>query len=130
MVPAADAEPALPGILLVEDEPLIRMALAEDLREAGCTVIEAAHADEAWAILTAGAPVDVIYSDIDMPGSMDGLELARRVGVLWPQIPVVLTSGNNVRNNNYRIVAKPTPTTVIMRILFEAIGASRRPEGA
>lgn len=62
-------------VLIVEDEVLIRAPLAEHLREAGFNVIEANTADEAWSCLQTGMPVDLVFSDIRMPGSMDGLEL-------------------------------------------------------
>jgi CheY-like chemotaxis protein len=81
-------------ILLVEDEVLIRTILAEEIRSQSVTVIEASTADEAWAYLTAGGQADLVFSDIHMPGSMDGLELARRIKADFPDIKVIITSGN------------------------------------
>lgn len=81
-------------VLLIEDEVLLRSALAEELRAAGLTVIEAVSADEAWAYLQADGRVDLIFSDICMPGSMDGIEFAGRVRDRHPGLPIILTSGN------------------------------------
>ena len=63
------------------------------MREAGFAVVEAADADEALAVVVGGEPVDVLFTDIRMPGSMDGLELARQVHRLKPRIHLLLTSG-------------------------------------
>ncbi|MGQ7793374.1 response regulator [Faunimonas sp. B44] len=80
-------------VLIVEDDVLVRAFVSDELRAAGFQVIEAANADEAWAFLSAGSPVDVVVSDVQMPGSMDGIELARRAGRLPSSVPVILTSG-------------------------------------
>jgi CheY-like chemotaxis protein len=83
-----------PVILIVEDEFLLRMDSAEMLESAGFEVIQAANADEAIAILTARSDVHVVFTDIQMPGSMDGLKLARFVRDRWPPIQIVATSGH------------------------------------
>jgi DNA-binding response OmpR family regulator len=79
-------------LLVVEDDGLIRMDLADTLQDAGYAVLEAANADEAWAILLE-ADVSALITDIDMPGSMDGLELARRVCDRWPDCRIIVISG-------------------------------------
>jgi CheY-like chemotaxis protein len=81
-------------VLVVEDEVLVRLMIAEELRSAGFQVIEAADADEALAVLAHITDVSVIFSDIRMPGSMDGLELAKRVRADFPKIRIVLASGH------------------------------------
>jgi CheY-like chemotaxis protein len=81
-------------LLLVEDEALARISLAEELRAVGLTVIEAVNADEAWEYLQAGCEIDIIFSDIEMPGSMDGLQFALRVRECYPLLPIILASGN------------------------------------
>jgi DNA-binding NtrC family response regulator len=81
-------------ILLVEDEPVVRALLAEELRSTGFMVIEAANADEAWDFLQAGGKADLVFSDVTMPGSMNGVELIRRVKRTYPQIEAIITSGN------------------------------------
>jgi CheY-like chemotaxis protein len=80
-------------ILIVEDEFLLRMDSAEMIEEAGFVVVQAANADEAIEILQARSDISVVFTDIQMPGSMDGLKLARFVRDRWPPIKVVLTSG-------------------------------------
>jgi DNA-binding response OmpR family regulator len=80
-----------PVVLVVEDEILIRGTVAEDLREAGFTVIEAATAAEAIAVFGSGGSVDVVFSG--MPGPMDGLGLARWISLHHPGVCILLTSG-------------------------------------
>ena len=82
-----------PVILIVEDEFLLRMHSLDLIEEAGFEVIPAENADEAIAILTARSDVHVVFTDIQMPGSMDGLKLARFVRDRWPPIKIVATSG-------------------------------------
>jgi CheY-like chemotaxis protein len=83
-----------PVILIVEDEFLLRMDSADMISEAGFEVVQAANADEAIAILTARTDIHVVFTDIQMPGSMDGLKLARFVRDRWPPIKIVATSGH------------------------------------
>jgi CheY-like chemotaxis protein len=91
----AQQEARQPVVLVVEDEVLIRSAVAEYLRTPGNLVVEAANAAEAVAVFAAGVPIDVVFSDIQTPGTMDGLSLARWVYHHYPGIHVVLTSGNS-----------------------------------
>jgi two-component system, response regulator PdtaR len=85
-----------PVILIVEDEFLLRMNAAEMIQDAGFDVVEAGDAGEAIAILEARPDIHVVFTDIQMPGSMDGLKLARFVRDRWPPIKIVATSGNVV----------------------------------
>ena len=80
-------------VLVVEDEILIRDVIADDLEKAGFTVALAAHADEAIAILEARQDVHLVFTDIDMPGSMDGLKLAAAVRDRWPPVHIIITTG-------------------------------------
>lgn len=82
------------SILLVEDEFLIRMAMAEDLRAEGYAVVEAGTGDEARDMLLEGAEVDVVVSDVRMPGAIDGLGLLAFVRSNFSRLPVVLCSGH------------------------------------
>ena len=82
-----------PVVLIVEDEILVRMNAAEMIGDAGFDVVEARNADEAIEILEAFPNVHVVFTDIQMPGSMDGLRLARFVRSRWPPIKIVATSG-------------------------------------
>lgn len=80
-------------ILVVEDEPLIRMDIADQLQNLGFGVIEAADASEAVAKLAANNDIKVMFTDVDMPGGMDGLMLAAAVRNRWPPIKIIVTSG-------------------------------------
>ncbi len=92
--PIADPKDSAQGtILVVEDEVLVRLSIAESLRDHGFTVIEAASGDEALTVLTAGLPVDLVFSDIHMPGRMDGVALAQWAASHYSYATVVLTSG-------------------------------------
>ena len=83
-----------PVILIVEDEVLLRMDSVQVLEDAGFEVIPAANADEAIAILSARSDIHLVFTDIQMPGSLDGLKLAKFVRDRWPPIKIVATSGH------------------------------------
>ncbi len=82
-----------PVVLIVEDDFLIRLHAAQIIEDAGFDVIEASNADEAIAFLEARSDITVLFTDIQMPGSMDGLKLAAAVKGRWPPIKIVATSG-------------------------------------
>ena len=82
-----------PVVLIVEDEFLLRMDAVAMIAAAGFEVVEASNADEAIEILEARRDITVVFTDIQMPGSMDGLKLARAVRGRWPPIKIVATSG-------------------------------------
>jgi two-component system, response regulator PdtaR len=82
-----------PVILIVEDEFLLRLDSAETIESAGFEVVQASNADEAIAILQARPAIHVVFTDVQMPGSMDGLKLARFVRDRWPPIRILATSG-------------------------------------
>ncbi len=82
-----------PVVLVVEDETLIRIAAVEAVEEAGFEVIEAQNADEAIAILEQRTDIHLVFTDIQMPGSMDGLKLAHCVRDRWPPVKIIATSG-------------------------------------
>src|SRR5262245_21331526 len=69
--------------------------IADELRRAGFRVIEAINANEAWSVLQTIEKVDLIITDVRMPGSMDGLELAGLVRSTWPTIKIIITSAHN-----------------------------------
>lgn len=106
-------------ILVVEDETLIRMVSTEMLEDAGFRVIEAQSADEALKILEQAADVQLLFTDIRMPGSMDGLELAELVHRRWPNIRLLLTSGHRSLGETEvpdqgRFVPKPYSVTAVI----------------
>jgi CheY-like chemotaxis protein len=84
---------AKPVVLIVEDEPLLRMLAVDLVEEAGFEAVEAAGATEAIVILETRADIRIVFSDIDMPGGMDGMRLAACIRDRWPPIDIVLTSG-------------------------------------
>jgi len=99
-------------VLLVEDEAIVRLIGADALEDAGYEVIDAASADEALRILEAIEEIEVLFTDIRMPGSMDGLELAKLVHERWPAIKILVTSGDTwppkkILPDDGRFLAKP-----------------------
>src|SRR3954463_15148936 len=80
-------------VLVVEDEMLLRMRAVDMVEDAGFTPLEAVDADEAVAILEARSDIALLFTDIQMPGSMDGLKLAHAVHKRWPPIKIILVSG-------------------------------------
>jgi CheY-like chemotaxis protein len=82
-----------PAVLVVEDEMLLRMRAVDMVEDAGFTPIEAINADEALAILESRSDIELLFTDIQMPGSMDGLKLAYAVHERWPLIKIILVSG-------------------------------------
>jgi CheY-like chemotaxis protein len=81
------------NVLVVEDEMLLRMRAVDIVEDAGFTAVEAVSADEALAILETRSDISLLFSDIQMPGSMDGLKLAHAVHDRWPSIKIILVSG-------------------------------------
>jgi DNA-binding NtrC family response regulator len=90
----SSSDPASYIVLVVEDDPLIRMAAVDIVIDAEGEVFEAANADEAIAILDAHPEITVLFTDIDMPGSMDGLRLAKVAKERRPELVIVLASGH------------------------------------
>ena len=84
------------AVLIVEDEPLIRIGAVKIIEDAGFEVIEAPSADEAIRILECRGDIRVVFTDIHMPGSMDGLKLAHAVRNRWPPIKIIVTSGRDL----------------------------------
>ena len=100
------------SILVVEDEFLVRMDIVDQLQDRGFVVFEASNADDAVAFLAEHPDISVVFTDIDMPGSMDGLKLARAVRDRWPPIKIIVTSGHRSVSeselpNDSRFFSKP-----------------------
>jgi two-component system, response regulator PdtaR len=81
-------------VLVVEDEALLRMNTVDELYDQGLDVMEAANAREAIAIFKSGKRFECLFTDVDMPGDIDGLELAALVKSAWPPIDIIVTSGH------------------------------------
>jgi CheY-like chemotaxis protein len=115
-------------VLIVEDEFLLRMNAVDMVGAAGFEVVAAANADEAIEILETRHDVTVIFTDIQMPGSMDGLKLARAVRGRWPPIKIIATSGHaDVRETDLpeggRFVPKPYDSAQVAGVLRELTGS-------
>ena len=88
------------AVLVVEDDPLLRMHAVDIVEDAGFTAIEAKDADEAIAILEKRSDITLLFTDIQMPGSMDGLKLAQAVRDRWPPVKIVVVSGQTALTQN------------------------------
>lgn len=118
-------------VLLVEDEPLIRLFLADLLEEAGFKVIETANAEEALVALESGIRINVLLTDVDMPAGCDGFELARKVHKLWPETEILIMSGRHwpdaaVLPPGAAFLAKPFPNEAIVSHVHSAAERTRR----
>jgi DNA-binding NtrC family response regulator len=112
------------AVLVVEDEALIRMGIVDELEEAGFDVFEAANSVFAIEILIANPRIEVMFTDIDMPGGVDGLKLAASVRDRWPPITIIVTSGHrtvDVENLplRARFMSKPYNPDVVVRSIRE-----------
>ena len=119
-------ETSRPVVLVVEDEFLVRMIAVDMIQHAGFDVLEAANADEAIAILEKRLDIFVVFTDIDMPGSMNGLKLAQAVRGRWPPIKVIATSGHTLVDGDLPVgglfLPKPYSTRDITGALQSLIG--------
>ena len=111
------------AVLVVEDEPLVRIYVCDLLGQSGFRVVEAATAEEALEQI-AGTPICAVVSDVAMPGSIDGFELARRIRQTWPRTGVVLVSGVHEPERAYlpggvRFITKPVKAATLLRLVRE-----------
>jgi CheY-like chemotaxis protein len=118
-------------ILVVEDDFLIRIGAVEMIEAAGFGVIEAANADDAIKILEVRLDITVVFTDIQMPGSMDGLRLAAAIRGRWPPIKIIATSGRvDVKGVDLpeggRFLPKPYSSAEIVGALRELTVAEPR----
>ena len=90
---------AVPVVLVVEDDCLLRLIAIDVVGDAGFVAIEAANADEAILVLESRADIAVIFTDVDMPGTMDGLKLSHAVRHRWPPIKIIIVSGKTPFND-------------------------------
>jgi CheY-like chemotaxis protein len=112
----------------VEDEPLLRMLAVEVVEEAGFIAIEARDADEAVRLLESRTDITLLFTDINMPGSMDGLKLAHAVRDRWPPIKILVVSGkqqlqiSDLPSNSW-FVRKPYHTAALVEELRSLVGS-------
>jgi CheY-like chemotaxis protein len=113
-------------ILVVEDDPKVRQVTVSTLRSLGFQVREAENGDAALAQLGEGPPVDLVLSDVRMPGTLNGMELARRVQQGWPGVKVLLTSGYvdaEEDGDDFPILFKPYRATELAERLHSLLNA-------
>jgi len=128
-VESGPANAHAPAILIVDDDILVRFVSAEILREEGYRVLEAADASEALALLKTGQPVDLVLSDVRMPGSIDGLTLARTVKEMRPHLPVALVTSHLPPDTVHMadgFLAKPYAVPQLLEIVAQMIGPERK----
>ena len=116
-----------PVILVVEDEMLLRMRAVDMVEDAGYVPVEAVDADEALAILQSRSDIALLFSDIQMPGSMSGLQLALAVHERWPRIKIILASGQLKLSQseipeNSRFFGKPLDSGEMIAEIREMLG--------
>src|SRR5580700_10413414 len=114
----------LPAVLIVEDEPLVRIGAVNIIEDAGFKVIQAESADEAIRVLECRGDIRVVFTDIHMPGSMNGLKLAHAVRNRWPPIKIIVTSARSQVSEQElpeggRFFAKPYEATQITDTMRE-----------
>ncbi len=107
-----------PTVLVVEDEPLIRLGAIEFVEQAGCEALEAQNVDQAIGILEGRSDIRIVLTDVDMPGSMDGVRLAHYIRNRWPPIHLIVASGKAIIAEaqlpaGARFFAKPYPEHAI-----------------
>lgn len=117
---------AQPSILVLEDDEIIRALMVDVLEDSGAVVTSFASADEGMIYLERGDdPVDLIVSDIQMPGLLNGYDLSRVVAHRWPEVQVVLTSGNTKiaaeLGSSVRFLPKPWSTDHLLECVQTAL---------
>ncbi|MBO9100980.1 response regulator [Rhizobium sp. K1/93] len=116
------------AVLVVEDDALVRMGIVDELEVAGFEVFEAANATEAIERLIANVSISVMFTDVDMPGGVDGLKLAAAVRDRWPPIKILVTSGHRKVDVDAlpveaRFIPKPYNPNHVVRSIRELIAA-------
>ena len=114
-------------VLVVEDEMLLRMRAVDMVEDAGYTPVEAVDADDALAILQSRSDIALLFTDVQMPGSMTGLQLALAVHESWPRIKIILASGQLKLSKseipeNSRFFGKPLDSGEMIAEIREMLG--------
>lgn len=114
-------------VLVVEDEAIIRMGAVQIVEDAGYAGIEASCAFQAMTILSSRSDICAVFTDINMPGTMNGLDLARAMHDRWPSIGVILTSGRVLLKGDdlspdWRYIRKPYEPAAIAAALCQLLG--------
>ncbi|WP_128928751.1 response regulator [Bradyrhizobium guangxiense] len=126
MVPQEQLDGNRVRVLLVEDEWFIRFDVAEQLRGAGFEVVEASTADDAMDYISSGERIDALITDIRMPGTFDGLELAGKMRVMQPMLLILVASGSieleSAASRVGRFIRKPYDPKQIAMLIAEMLG--------
>jgi len=114
-------------VLVVEDEMVLRMRAVDMVQDAGYISVEAVDADEALAILQSRSDIALLFTDVQMPGSMNGLQLAHAVHERWPPIKIILASGQLKLSGSdipqdSRFFGKPLRSDEIIAQMREMLG--------
>jgi CheY-like chemotaxis protein len=123
-----------PYALVVDDEPLVRMLACDILEDAGFRTLDAGTGDAAIAILHAHADeIVLLFSDVEMPGRLDGFALARETARVWPRLSIVVASGRRPPGpgdmpEHARFIPKPFSAEMIYEHLREILPDGRKPE--
>ena len=120
-------------ILVVEDNPLIRVMLCESLTVANYNIVEAGSADEAMALFEAEGPFSLVVTDIEMPGTMNGIGLANAIHERWPEVALIVTSGRvtpaaGVLPACAKFVPKPSPAQHFVGLADGLLSVRQAPE--
>jgi two-component system, response regulator PdtaR len=123
------ASKSIPVVLIVEDERLLRILAVEVVEEAGFVAIEARDADEAVILLESRTDIALLFTDINMPGSMDGLKLAHAVRNRWPPIKILVVSGKQQLQSsdlpsNSCFLRKPYQASALIEELRSMVGSA------
>jgi CheY-like chemotaxis protein len=114
-------------ILVVEDEAIIRMGAVEMLEEVGFSVLEAHNGDIAVSLLESRSDIRAVFTDVNMPGSLCGLKLAKAIRDRWPPIHIIVTSGRSASNEEdfpslARFIRKPYAPIQVLKALRDLLG--------
>jgi DNA-binding NtrC family response regulator len=120
--------PSRPAVLVVEDEFWVMQEVAETLREAGFEDICASTGDEALPLLEKRPDIQVVFTDINMPGKIDGIELAKAIEERWPDKRVIVTSGRHQASeisDKWPFIAKPYDPRAVARRIGRMLGTTQ-----
>jgi CheY-like chemotaxis protein len=111
--------PNQPAILVVEDDPIIRIGALQLVANAGFEAIEASNADEAIRVLEARSDIHLVFTDVGMPGTMDGIKLAHYIRQRWPLVKLIVASGKAILDESHlpagaRFFPKPYSDSTIV----------------
>lgn len=122
-----DRETGAARVLVVEDDNLVRLNLTLAMTDAGFDVVEAATADDALVVLTQSPDIRVVVTDIEMPGTLDGIKLAKLVRDRWPPVHLIVVSAHRAPGvsdlpENVRFFAKPYDSLEIVTAVHKFVG--------